>query len=146
MVRRISAKRPVKDYVIGRQGGFSLLEVMIAAFLLIIVFFGLAQIYTRSRTQLDYEEDRRKATAVAQARLDGLRRDYRFDLLPALDGTDTTIVADRRDYTISHHIFPHMPDSHATTCSLTVTWTANVGGTPVDRTLEATTILARAMP
>ena len=103
------------DCVIGRQGGFSLLEVMIAAFLLIIVFFGLAQIYARSRTQLDYEEDRRKATAVAQARLDGLRRDYGFDLLPALDGTDTTIVSDSRDYIISHYIFPHMPDSHATT-------------------------------
>jgi Tfp pilus assembly protein PilV len=132
--------------LVGRQGGFSLLEVLIAAFLLIIVFFGLAQIYTRSRTQLDYEEDRRKATAVAQMRLDGLRRDYRFDLLPALDGTDTTIVADDRDYTISHYIFPHMPDSHATKCSLTVAWTARVEGTDVERTLEATTILGRGMP
>ena len=118
---------------------------MVASILLIIVFFGLAQIYTRSRTQLDYEEDRRKATAIAQARLDGLRRDYRYDTLPSLNGTDTTFVADGRSYTVSHNISPHYPDSHATTCSLVVTWTAKVSGNDVARTLEATTILGRGM-
>jgi type II secretory pathway pseudopilin PulG len=131
--------------MIGRRGGFSLLEVMIAAFLLIIVFFGLAQIYTRSRTQIDYEEDRRKATAVAQARLDGIRRDYTFDTISELIGRDTTIVSDRREYDISHFIFPHYPDSHAVTCSLIVAWTASVAGTDVERTLEATTILGRSI-
>lgn len=127
-------------------GGFSLIEVMVAAVLLLIVFFGLTQIYVRSRTQIDYEEDRRKATAIAQARLDGIRRDYRFDGLAALDGTDTTMVSDRRDYVVAHTVAVGAPESQAATVTVTVTWQAMVEGSPVDRKHEATTIFGRGMP
>jgi hypothetical protein len=118
---------------------------MIAAVLLLIVFFGLTQIYMRSRTQIDYEEDRRKATAVAQARLDGIRRDYRFDDLLSLHGVDTTMVADQRTYTVRCSVRADDPDLHATTIKVLVTWQAMVNGSPVDRTHETTTILGRGL-
>ncbi|MCK4412102.1 MAG: hypothetical protein KAY32_01025 [Candidatus Eisenbacteria sp.] len=131
----------------GTQGreGFSLLEILIAAFLLVIVFFGLAQTYWRGRVQLGYEEDRRKATAVAQLRLDGIRRDYSYDDLTSLDGITVTEQVDNRTYSMAHAITPG-PESQSATVHLTVTWQADVGGTSVDRTLEATTILGRGLP
>jgi hypothetical protein len=110
------------------------------------VFFGLAQIYARGRTQLDYEEDRRKATAVAQAQLDGIRRDYRYDHLPTLAGTDTTYTVDNRQFTVSHNVTAGFPEDQATTVALTVTWSARVTSGLVDRTLNCTTILARGLP
>ncbi len=128
------------------SSGFSLLEVMIAAVLLVMVFFGLAQLYTRGRTQIDYEEDRRKATAVAQARLDGLRRDYTYDLLPPLNGTDTTFTVDNRGFRVHHVIRAEWPQVNATTESLVVSWTARTYGGPITRTLNTTTIVGRGMP
>ncbi len=128
------------------QAGFSLLEVMIAAVLLLIVFSGLAQYVYRGRTQIGYEEDRRRATAIAEARLEGLRRDYRFDRLPALNGTDTTYVSDGRQYLVSHEVATGVPEPQAATISLTVTWNASVSGARVARRLVATTILARSLP
>jgi len=129
-----------------KEGGFSLLEVLIAAVLLIIVFFGLAQLYAKGRNQMNYEEDRRKATAVAQARIDGIRSDYRYDMLPSLDGVDTTYVVDDRDFTVSQEITAGAPEPEATTVKLEVSWTAKVYGNDVERTLEVTTILGRGMP
>lgn len=134
-----------------RESGFALLEVFVAAILLIIVFLGLAQTYWRGRRQIDYEEDRRKATAVLQARFDGIRRDYRYYDLPLLDGTrpeatDTTYVVDGRRFTVSHSVTQGVPEAQATTLTLTVLWKARVGSTQINRTLSATTILGRAMP
>jgi len=126
--------------------GFSLIEVMIAAFLLLIVFFGLAQIHARGRGQLVYEEDRRKASAVLEARMDGLRRDYGYDTLIALDGVDTTFVSDGKPYVVSHQVSMDTPQANAAQVTLGVTWVANVSGTPVSRSMSATTILARGMP
>ncbi len=129
-----------------RVDGFSLLEVMVSAVLLVIVFFGLAQFHARGRTQLDYEEDRRKATAVAQACLDGIRRDYRYDQLPALDATVQSLVVDSRTYTVTHGVSAASPEPQATTVTVVVRWVAKVADTDVTRTLSATTILGRGMP
>jgi prepilin-type N-terminal cleavage/methylation domain-containing protein len=126
--------------------GFTLIEVLVAAVLLLIVFFGLAQVYTRGRRQVDLEEDRRRATAVAQARLDGIRRDFRYETLPGLDGTDTTFVVDKTSFVVSHDVTPATPEPQATTVAVTVTWNAIVGGANVPRSLTATTLLARGMP
>jgi prepilin-type N-terminal cleavage/methylation domain-containing protein len=126
--------------------GFTLIEVLVAAVLLLIVFFGLAQVMMRGRRQVDLEEERRKATAVAQARLDGLRSDYRYDTLPALDTTDTTFVVENKSFQVSHQVTPGTPEPQATTIALTVTWSASINGSPVARTLTATTMLGRGMP
>ena len=128
------------------SGGFSLIETLIAAFLLLIVFFLLAQAYSRGRVQLNYEEDRRRATEVLQARLDGIRRDVRYDDLVALAGTDTTYVVDNRAYTVSHQLQAGTPEAQSTTLTLTVTWNAEVDGAAVPRTHTCPTILARGMP
>jgi prepilin-type N-terminal cleavage/methylation domain-containing protein len=128
------------------QRGFSLLEVLVASFLLIIVFFGLAQLHARGRRQIDYEEDRRKATGVLQSRLDGIRRDYTFDTLPSLNGTILSLAVDSRPYTIAHVVTPD--DSlQMDTVRLAVTWQARTsGGATVNRTMTASTLLARGMP
>jgi hypothetical protein len=119
---------------------------MIAAALLLIVFFGLAQIYNRGRVQLDYEEDRRKATAVLQDHLDGIRRDYTYDNLMDLDGTTVTYTVDNRTFTVTTNVSTASPEAQATTLHATVTWTAMVYGTAVTRVHECTTVLGRGMP
>jgi Tfp pilus assembly protein PilV len=134
-----------------RESGFALLEVFVAAILLIIVFLGLAQTYWRGRREIDYEEDRRKATAVLQARFDGIRRDYRYRDLPLLDSTrpvqtDTTYVVDGRNFIVSHSVTQGVPEPQATTLTFTVTWKARVGTTQINRSLSATSILGRGMP
>jgi Tfp pilus assembly protein PilV len=132
---------------LGDQRGLTLLEVLIAAILLIIIFFGLAQYYTRGRTHLNYEEDRRKATAVVQDRIDGIRRDYRYDdLFTSLNGRDTTYVVDQRTYTVKHEVLPNTPEDQATTLHLTIEWDVVVGENTFKRTHDVTTILGRGMP
>lgn len=128
------------------DGGFSLIEVMVAAFLLLIVFYGISQYYVRGRTQVDYEENRRKATAVAQARLDGIRRDYRYDDLAALNGVDTTFVVENKNFRVRHVVTADAPEAQATTIAITVNWSEKVSGSIVNRSVQATTFLARGMP
>ena len=129
------------------RGGFTLIETVIAVLLLSIIFLGLAQVYARGQRQINYEEDRRKATAVAQARLDGIRRDFGYDGLAALDGSDTTFVVDNRAFLVSHIVTTDVPEPQSTTLDLTVTWVAQLpGGGTVNRTLDCTTILGRGMP
>jgi Tfp pilus assembly protein PilV len=132
--------------VAGREG-FSFIEVLIAAMLLLIVFFGLAQLYARGRKQIDYEEDRRSATAVAQARLDALRRDYHYNSLSSQNGAanDTTYYVEGRPYTVHHLITPESPDSFAATVQVTVTWRAQTATGTINRTLNTTTVLARGL-
>lgn len=126
--------------------GIALLEVMIAAVILLIVFFGLAQFYTRGRMQIDYEEDRRRATAVLQARLDGIRSDFRYDDLATLSGQDTTYTIENKAYRVHHEITSGAPEAQASTLDLTVTWTARAGTSVVNRSMVTTTFLGRGMP
>jgi len=133
------ASHPTKRRHLGQQG-FTLLEVMIAALILIIVMYGVAQFYTRGRRQIDYEEERRKATAAAQFRLDELKT-FSYQLLPSYDGTDTTMVVDGRTYTVGLDVTPEDPNDHATTVVAEVEW--DLGLTGDTRTLEVTTIIGR---
>ena len=132
------------------EEGFSLLEVLIASFLLLIVFYGITQYYIRGRTQIDYEENRRKATAVAQNRLDGIRRDYTYDALPGLSGATANFVVENKTYQVSHAIAADMAfqaaQPNATTIALTVQWPEKVGASTVTRSLATSTVLARGMP
>jgi hypothetical protein len=124
-----------------------LLEVMVASLLLLVVLFGLAQFYTRGRTQVDYEEYRRKATAVAQTRMDALRKDFRYEDLPGLDGADTTYVVDGRNYRVLHEVrSPVPPGSQSTEVILNVIWTLRVGASSVPDTLQTISMLGRGMP
>jgi hypothetical protein len=120
---------------------------MVASLLLLVVLFGLAQFYTRGRTQVDFEEYRRKATAVAQTRMDALRRDFRYDDLPGLDGSDTTYVVDGKSYLVTHEVrSPVPPGSQSTEVILNVIWTLSVAGSDVPDTLQTISMLGRGMP
>ncbi len=118
--------------------------MLVAAFLLLVVFSGIAQVVLRGRIQIDYEEDRRKATAIAQARLDDIRRDYRYESLPSL--ADTNYVVDGRAFTVSHDVEPGTPEAHATSLRLIVRWTAYADGRAVTRGDTTMMIFARGMP
>lgn len=146
-------KRPIDQQARARRAprafqetGAGLIEVMVASALVLIIFFGLSAFYRNGRMQLGLEEDRRRAVAIAQARLDGLRRDYRYDAIATLDGSDTTFVVDGRNFRVDHAVVIDTPESNAATVTVTVNWTAFVGTNPVDRAVAGTTILGRRVP
>jgi hypothetical protein len=119
---------------------------MVASMLVILVFAGVSQYYVGGRRQLDYEEVRRAATEILADRFDGIRREYVFEELPALNGTDTTYVLYNRSYLVSHVVVPDFPEVHSTTMRLTASWTETVAGAVVTRSMDASTILARGQP
>jgi prepilin-type N-terminal cleavage/methylation domain-containing protein len=124
--------------------GFTLLEVLIAAFLLLVVFSGLTQVYVRGRSQVDYEEDRRKATAVLQSQLDAIRQDHAYDELPAL--TDVAYQVDGRRFVVRHAVQLDTPEPQAATIEMTVTWQARKASGVVPRQMTMTSILGRSLP
>ncbi|MBM3285865.1 MAG: type II secretion system protein [Candidatus Eisenbacteria bacterium] len=128
------------------EGGFSLVEIMIAASLLLIAFFGITRYFVGGRRQLDYEENRRRATTVAQMRLDGLRRDYSYDDLPLVHGVDTTFVLENRSYRVAHAVSADSPETGATRVRVAVSWREKVSGSDVTRSLETTTVFGRGLP
>jgi len=130
-----------------RRQGFTLVEVMVATFLLVVVFAGLTAIYTRGRTQMDYEEDRRKATAVLQDRFDTIRPQYRFTTLETLNGSPPVLyMVDNKRFTVGHLVVVGEPETQAATITLTVAWDARLeSGISAARTMTCTTILGRAL-
>ncbi len=124
--------------------GFTLVEVMVSAVILLLVFFGLANVYSASRRQLVHEEDRRNATAIAQARMESLRRDYDNRDLPNLVDNDTTYVVEGRNFVVAHAVAPDSPEDRATTVTITVSWSSQYNGTTMNRSLDCTTILGRS--
>jgi type II secretory pathway pseudopilin PulG len=141
----IRRRKPDRDRC--HPGGFTLLEVMIAAIILIIVMYALAQYYWRGRKQVDFEEHRRVATAVGQARLDDLRR-RNYGTLGTYGGTDTTFVVDGRSYKVALNVTTASPVTDATTVTATVEWALgiNPGAASDKRTAQITTIIGRVVP
>ncbi len=117
---------------------------MVAAIVLLLVFFGMGQVFSLNRFQLEHFEDQRRATSIAQARLESLRLDYQPAGLVALSGSDTTYVVDNKTYTVDHIVLADTPETRATTVTVTVNWVADVRGRDVDRALSCTTILGRS--
>lgn len=125
--------------------GFTLVELMVAAFLILVVFFSVAQVYMYGRRQMVYEEDRRRASEVLESRMEALRRDYTYDGLPALNNTSVSFTVDGRTYTIAQTVTGESPQANATTVKLVVSWVAKVNNTSATRTMQATTILGRGV-
>lgn len=124
-----------------------MIEVLIAAVLVIVVMYWLTQYYVMGRKHLDYEEHRRKATAVAQARLDQVR-DWPYDYLASLVDSvtvDTTMVVDGRSYDVSLTFSPG-PNPHATKVQAVVMWQAGLPyepGNAFTRRDTTTTLVGR---
>jgi Tfp pilus assembly protein PilV len=107
--------------------GLTLLEVMIAALIMIVVMFWLAQYYVLGRRHLDYDEDRRKATVLAQARLDQARR-WSYSYLAGWVGGaphDTVMAVDGKSYTI-RLLASAGPNPNTVTVSAVVNWDATL--------------------
>ena len=127
-----------------KERGFTLIEVMVAAITLLLLFFGMAEIFSKGRSQLGFDEDKRNAVAVAQARLESLREDYRHQDLVNLAANDTTYNVGGRVYTVTHAVAADTPETRATTVTVTVNWSAALSGGNITRSLECTTILGRS--
>ncbi len=128
------------------ERGFTVIEVMVAAVILLLVYFGAAQYAAQSRSQMDLEESRRLAGAVGRARLESLRREESFDTLATLAGRDTTYVVDNRSYAVTHVVQIGVPETDAATVTVTVGWNKLVGGSLLPRSLSLTTIFGRSIP
>lgn len=129
-----------------RAGGFTLIEVMVASFLLLIVFFGLSQFHTRGHRQIMGEDHWRKASGVARSRLERVRRFHRYDDLVNISAADTTYVLDGLNYVVSHAVATATPELQSSAITVTVTWNEVLEGGSVPRSLSCSTIISRSLP
>ncbi len=128
-----------------RQDGFTLIEVMVAAVVLLLAFFRMARYAAGSRTQLSLEEGRRHAVAVAQGRLEAIKRGETYDTLSSLAECDTTYIVDGRPYAVTHTISLSTPEEHAATVGVTVTWSEMIAGNAAPRSIALTAIVSRSL-
>lgn len=127
------------------RSGFTLLEVMIAAILLLIMFFGLARVHGAARKQIVMEDRRRAATSVLESHLEAIRRDTTYDNLPGLHAQSTQYVVDGVTYTARNTISADYPEAQSTTIGVTVSWPEMINTTAITRSVVCTTILARGL-
>ena len=121
------------------------MEVMIASFLVLLVFFGLAQTHQRGRALLSMSETHRQATIIAGTSLDALRSETHYRDLAALDGTTRDLNVGGRAYTVAYRISMDDPAPESATVEVTVGWTEVVGGKDVPRNVNCTSILGRSV-
>lgn len=129
--------------------GFSLLEVIVATFILGILATAIITTGVRSRRQIDYDEVRRGAIAVAEERLETVRGSFAFDdIVPS--NIDTTVVLDGTSFTLSSvvedGIVPGSADSlddYMKTVTDTVSWVETRAGANVTRRVTMSTAVFR---
>jgi len=119
---------------------------MVASFMLLLVFFGMAQFHARGHTQLMGEDHWRKASGVARSRLERVRRYKHYDDLATLATVDTTYVLDGRNYVVSHVVSTGRPELQSSTVTVTVTWIEKMEQGDTSRSLSCSTIIARSLP
>ena len=129
-----------------RSSGFTLVEVIVASFMLLIVFFGLAQFHARGHNQLVGEDHWRNASGVARSRLERVRRFNRYDDLVNISAADTTYVLNGLNYVVSHAVITGIPELQCSEITVTVTWSENMPSGAVDRSLACSTIISRSLP
>ena len=136
------------------EAGVTLLETLIAAVILLFVLLSMISGYTLGRINIDREEVKRKATAIAQDRLETVKSRYAhntdFDGWAQIwpDGIDTTYVVDGTTFTVASTVTPSTgstrDDGSRKTINLDVRWTAKKNNnTAVVRTIRATTDITR---
>ena len=128
--------------ILNQRSGFGLIEILIAAVVLIIAILGLATVYLRGRQQLDHEEDRRKATAAAQFRIEQIRS-YPFDDIPGLfDDNDSTMTIDGVTFDVAVDVAPG-PNAFIHQLQATVTWDLPMPGET--RSVTVTTYVGKVL-
>jgi len=135
------------------QSGFSLIEVLVASVIVILVMYGLMQFFVRGRVQVDYEEDRRKATAVAQDWTEAIRRwDFGYlvsrETCNGLACNDTTFTVDNRTYKAALTVdYDNAVDENLAKIDVNVSWTFAVDynqGNKTSRSVTVTTLMGRS--
>jgi type II secretory pathway pseudopilin PulG len=85
------------------ESGFSLIELTIAAFILLVLAASIVAAGLGSRRQLDYEEVRRRALSIGQERFETLRARFAFDDIVKAQ-VDTTITFDGTVFTLRSNV------------------------------------------
>jgi len=141
------------------ERGFSVLETLIAAVILVILGTAIVTTGLKSRTQIDYEEVRRRAILLAQERLETVRATFPYDSITATS-VGATVTLDGTTFTIKGGVIDPVPaytggtdtlsvSDDAKAVSDTVSWTAT-GGSPgalktVTRRVVMNTIIFRGL-
>lgn len=121
------------------QRGLTLLEVMIAALILLFVLLSMVSGYMLGRVNLDREEVKRRAIGLAQDRLETIRARSIASVaawelvVPAR--IDTTYVLDGTTFRLTSTVDDSLPTT-PTTKPVRKTVTVNVGWTIIKRDLS----------
>lgn len=130
------------------ERGFSLLETLVAAFILVVLGTTIVTTGLKSRTQIDYEEVRRRAIAIAQERLEKVRASFDYDDITKAE-IDTVIALDGTTFTlrsgVRNGVAADSTIDDAKSVVDTVSWVATGGGNTVTRRVVMNTIVFRGI-
>jgi len=138
---------------VSNQRGLTLLEVMIAALILLFVLLSMVSGYMLGRVNLDREEVKRRAIGLAQDRLETVRArsvaslaawdlviKARIDTTYTLDGTTFTLTSTVVD-SPEKRTTPPISNPVRKTVSVDVGWTVFKKSGTAARSIRATTVM-----
>ncbi len=140
------------------EAGFSILETIVAAFILVILATAIVTAGLKSRTHIDYEEVRRRAIAIGQERFETIRAQFPYTAIVAAN-IDTTITLDGATYDLESIVTdgfdpvldeqsspPDTLEDFVKFVTNTVEWTATgTGGQTVRRKVVMSTYFFRGL-
>jgi Tfp pilus assembly protein PilV len=136
---------------LANEHGLTLLEVMISAVILLFVLLSMISGYAMGRVNLDREEVKRRAVALAQDRMETIRARSNAPPVTANFNAltkariDTTYTLDRTTFTLSSTVTP-LPTATNTllkVISMDVTWTVHEKVGTSTRGIRITGAIAR---
>jgi len=104
---------------IGADGGFTILEVIVASFLLAVGLVATAQLTVMATGQVALQRQQSDATSLAQQTIEALR-DVNFSNLTS--GSSTTTTVSGTTYTVNPIVQPGIPQANTTMVTVTVSW------------------------
>jgi Tfp pilus assembly protein PilV len=129
------------------QRGLTLLETMIAALILLFVLLAMVSGYSMGRINLDREEVKRRATGLAQDRLEEIKARAMgsaggFTRWVVKSAIDTTYNLDGNVFTLTSTVSPNVDIDLSRIVAVDVGWTINKpGGGTAARSIRATTVI-----
>ncbi len=102
------------------RDGFTLLEVLIAASILVFVVASTTALIVAAMTQGTVSQRATAAAAVAQREIESLR-DMRYDDIASAG--PTTVTVGNNTYTVTRVVTPNDPAPNMKRIQVTVTWT-----------------------
>lgn len=120
----------------GQRGevGATLIELIIAAFLVGVVSIGMVEFFARGRAAFDQEESKREATLLGQQALErAVATDY-----AALSSWNETRTVAATDFAIAVTVQNNVPEAEMKRVQVAVTWDAVPG---VSRSITLSTMV-----